>query len=189
MVALHRTSARHPGAEGAKPKTSAKMILEPTDRGWFYSAPVPGSRTVTCFLTDADLVPAGRIARRVFFDGELANCRYVANPDGRYTERVVSVRPGRLNSFCGEGWFAVGDAAATLDPLSSHGLVNALHSGCLAASLVATASTRQAQEEFTWWWTSVWERYRVYHRVCYGVQKSWGGSAFWARRADALFAD
>ncbi|HLM69271.1 MAG TPA: hypothetical protein VK358_17155, partial [Longimicrobium sp.] len=35
------------------------------------------------------------------------------------------------------GWFMVGDAAATLDPTSSHGVLKALMSGMMAGHLIA----------------------------------------------------
>jgi flavin-dependent dehydrogenase len=37
----------------------------------------------------------------------------------------------------GPGWFIVGDAAATLDPTSSHGVLKALLSGITAGHLIA----------------------------------------------------
>jgi flavin-dependent dehydrogenase len=44
----------------------------------------------------------------------------------------------------GAGWFIVGDAAATLDPTSSHGVLKALLSGITAAHLIAASLANKA---------------------------------------------
>jgi flavin-dependent dehydrogenase len=44
----------------------------------------------------------------------------------------------------GAGWFSVGDAAATLDPTSSRGVLKAIMSGMMAAHLVAAVLTDKA---------------------------------------------
>ena len=49
------------------------------------------------------------------------------------TPRLVTAESALLSPIAGEGWLAVGDAAASFDPLSSHGIGAALWSGELAA--------------------------------------------------------
>jgi flavin-dependent dehydrogenase len=55
----------------------------------------------------------------------------------------------------GPGWFMVGDAAATLDPTSSHGVLKALMSGMMAAHLTAAVVQGKSPAE---------ETARAYHR-------------------------
>ncbi|NVB39864.1 FAD-dependent monooxygenase [Pseudenhygromyxa sp. WMMC2535] len=42
----------------------------------------------------------------------------------------------RASQLCGPGWLAVGDAAIAFDPLSSHGISNAVFSASVAASAI-----------------------------------------------------
>jgi flavin-dependent dehydrogenase len=49
----------------------------------------------------------------------------------------------------GPGWFIVGDAAATLDPTSSHGVLKALISGITAGHLIASVLGNKAPPEAT----------------------------------------
>jgi flavin-dependent dehydrogenase len=47
----------------------------------------------------------------------------------------------------GDGWFMVGDAAATLDPTSSHGVLKAIMSGMMAGHLISAVLTGRAPED------------------------------------------
>lgn len=49
----------------------------------------------------------------------------------------------------GPGWFMVGDAAATLDPTSSHGVIKAIMSGMAAAHLIAAVLDERTPGEAT----------------------------------------
>ena len=56
----------------------------------------------------------------------------------------------------GSGWLMVGDAAATLDPTSSHGVLKAVVSGMMAAHLIAgilkqNAPVAEAAEAYQDW--------------------------------------
>jgi flavin-dependent dehydrogenase len=53
-----------------------------------------------------------------------------------------------------DGWFVVGDAAATLDPTSSHGVLKAIMSGMMAGHLIGAILTGKAPED---------EAARAYH--------------------------
>ena len=52
-----------------------------------------------------------------------------------------------LAETAGRGWFAVGDAAALLDPTSSHGVLKALMSGVMAGHLAEASWRGKAPEE------------------------------------------
>ncbi len=56
-------------------------------------------------------------------------------------------RPGFLRRAHGDGWALVGDAGYFKDPLTSHGLTDALRDAELLARAIITAATGQAAEE------------------------------------------
>ena len=59
-------------------------------------------------------------------------------------ERGADVTWRMAERTAGAGWFMVGDAAATLDPTSSHGVLKALLSGMTAGHLIAASLTGKA---------------------------------------------
>jgi flavin-dependent dehydrogenase len=65
-------------------------------------------------------------------------------PLGR--SRGANVTWRATNLTAGPGYFVTGDAAAVIDPASSHGVLNALLSGMLAGSLAADIIRRQIPE-------------------------------------------
>lgn len=59
-------------------------------------------------------------------------------------ERGADVTWRSAEHMAGPGWFMVGDAASSLDPTSSHGVLKALRSGMTAAQLIAAGIAGQA---------------------------------------------
>jgi len=85
-------------------------------------------------------------------------------------EGTVRSRPRRFRS-CSE-YFLLGDAAATLNSLSSHGVLRATMSGMLCAYLVAanarrTVSAPQAISAYVGWMNEQFERDVLMLRTLY----------------------
>jgi flavin-dependent dehydrogenase len=108
-------------------------LIEADDAGWWYAGRLPGRRMVAAYLTDPDLLPAGRDRLPAFFGAGLARTALVAEEwtdvVGPASLRVAPAGTSRVTSPAGPGWLAVGDAAMAMDPLSGHGVVAALRSG------------------------------------------------------------
>jgi flavin-dependent dehydrogenase len=84
--------------------------------GWNWQAPLGNGRTAWVLLT-------------------------VHDPERHSSAPVGTDVSWRIHRACaGDGYFLLGDAAATLDPASSHGVLRALMSGMLCAHLVAASS-------------------------------------------------
>jgi flavin-dependent dehydrogenase len=165
-------------------------LIEAVEDGWWYSAPLPDGRLAAAFFTDADL-PSVRTTQTV--DGWmslLSECRptreRVAEHGYQLTgpPRIVRAGSGVLDRITGDGWLAVGDAAATFDPLSSHGIGAALDGGLRAASVIQAhlsgdgdASHRYAVQmiesfaHYLWMW-----------RAYYTEERRWPDAPFWRRR-------
>lgn len=131
-------------------------LVEALPGGWLYSALVPRRRLVVMWLTDGDLLPSasagsGDQPRRVAALREqiLASfyTRKRIETAGFSIDNSVLGIAGAADAsshlsqaFVGDIWASSGDAAASFDPLSSHGLATALWSGRQAAlGLVACA--------------------------------------------------
>jgi flavin-dependent dehydrogenase len=121
-----RLLARYGYAAGDCPTRADAPLLAADPRGWTWTARVrPDVYQWTRVEFDGGQTPAA------WMPAELAELRPVGAARGadvtwRLSERVA-----------GPGWFMVGDAAATLDPTSSHGVLKALMSGMMAGHLIA----------------------------------------------------
>jgi flavin-dependent dehydrogenase len=121
----------------------ATLTVESGADGWWYTCRVPGRRRVAAWVT------AERPERQQW-EERLRATRHLSRLLRAYrmSHRVV-VRPADsslLERTWGPGWVAIGDAAASYDPLASRGLVSALSSGLNAAVLVDATAAQLAEQ-------------------------------------------
>ncbi|HEX4770435.1 MAG TPA: FAD-dependent monooxygenase [Bryobacteraceae bacterium] len=119
----------------------ATLTVEGDAGGWWYTGRLPHRRRVAALIASdrPDLMG---------WEKQLRSTRHIAPllGDYRYCGPLV-VRPtdsSMLERSAGSGWIAIGDAAASYDPIASRGLVAALESGIAAAALVGASSERLA---------------------------------------------
>jgi flavin-dependent dehydrogenase len=121
-----RLIARYGYAEGVCPERADAPALVADADGWTWTARVrPDVYQWTRVAFDGEQTDAS------WMPEELRGLQPLGPPRGadvtwRMSERVAA-----------PGWFMVGDAAATLDPTSSHGVLKALMSGMMAGHLIA----------------------------------------------------
>lgn len=133
-----------PSAPGEDPR----FHLEAAETGWWYSAPLPGGRTVFAFMTDATRVPSRARARCDLFGEALSRSEITrARPSAPRVVHSVRVAPanGAIRSTIAiEAALAIGDAAASYDPLCGQGVVAAMSKGAAAARLLCGGGDRDA---------------------------------------------
>lgn len=163
-----------------------QMVLETTENGWWYSAPISDESAVAVFVTDNDLDKGQPDeAWQKAFDSSL----HVKERFGRHTltekPRRVSADSSLLLPSYGQGWMAVGDAASCFDPLSIHGLGRTLLQGAKVGQYLAETLangeapnplklTEQNGEEFL--------KETMALSAWYRQVKQWPESLFWQRR-------
>lgn len=123
--------------DGIEP-TPATLIEAGPD-GWWYATLLPDRRLTVAYFSDPDLLPAGLsrdpgawrtlIGETMYISQWIATAGYAAAAP----PRLASAGTVWLEAAAGDGWAAVGDAAAAFDPLSSHGMTTALWSAHQAA--------------------------------------------------------
>ena len=172
----------------ARDPSDTRTLVEASELGWWYSAGLPNGRLIVAFMTDADLLPTGFPRVRAHWHRQLELVPHTrARVDCLSSDtplNVVTARTAKLDHVAGKGWLAVGDAALTFDPLSSHGITTALHYGLGAAVAIErwsegrrdalTLYEREAQSDF--------DQYLRARAVQYGRERRWAASAFWRRR-------
>lgn len=167
----------------------AATLVEATEDGWWYSAPLPQDRLAVAFMTDSDLARPTVASPQAWLD-RLAAAPHTGARVANYGAGlagppvVVAAASGRLSRFGDADWLAIGDAAATQDPLSSEGILVAIDSGLDAAaaaarmlggdpSALATAVVRREQR---------WLDYLDERHTYYAAEGRWRDAPFWRRR-------
>ncbi|MEP6573303.1 MAG: FAD-dependent monooxygenase [Gemmatimonadota bacterium] len=172
-------SSRNPGHD---------LLVEATESGWWYSAPLRGDQMVVTYLSDADLYPGDRRSiegwRNLLMLAPHTERRVGGSPlvGGL---RVGSARTSRLAAIAGRDWLAVGESAMALDPLSSAGVHRALTDGLEGAEAIEQhlsgdvgAPIQHARASH-----ALFEQYLQLRRMYYRHERRWAESPFWRRRA------
>jgi flavin-dependent dehydrogenase len=175
-------------ARSAGTRDDRQTLVEATENGWWYSARLPDSRLVVAYMTDADLLPKGRIPVSEYWQDQLErapNTRF--RTSGRMpgmSLRSFAANSYRLDRVTGNNWLVAGDAAIALDPLSSQGIYRALESGLLAANAIESCllGDPSALEEYARWTQRSFDKYLSIRTVTYGREQRWASSPFWQRR-------
>jgi flavin-dependent dehydrogenase len=183
LVAVH---ARFRPLHGAD--QDGRTLVEAAPDGWWYTARLPRGERVAAFLADPGDSEARRLLAPDAFEDALAGTSHVRAALAGYAlasrPRGADAGSARLASAAGDGWIAAGDAAVSFDPLSSHGILNALHTGTLAgkavhAHLAGDASALTAYGQHV---EAIHAAYLRHLADYYAMERRWPDRAFWARR-------
>jgi len=128
-------------------------LIEAVADGWWYASLLADGRLALNYFTDPDHLPRGATRDIVVFKDLLAQTQYIdrwIGEAGFLVENVpslVSAGTTWIAPAAGEGWAAVGDAAAAFDPLSSFGMTTALWSAITVAEGVANGDLEAYPEK------------------------------------------
>jgi flavin-dependent dehydrogenase len=172
----------------------APTLVEATPLGWWYTTTVPGDRMVAVLMTDGDLCAQHRLGQPRTWQSALAAAPLTRERLGAEHllsgPRVHAAATHTLGPPSGEGWLAVGDAAAGRDPISGSGVDFALASAELAA--VAIESRRQGDHRALGTYGELVRRdfasYRAERLGYYAAEQRWPDSVFWLRRREKITA-
>jgi len=169
------------------PVEDPRLLVEATETGWWYSAVAPGAGLVAAYMTDRDLLP--RAAQDpTTWSARLAEApltaRRVHDAGGPPRPRVVRAETSAVDPPVGDGWLAVGDAAAAFDPLWGRGVCHALESGrsgalAILASLGGDPAGLGGHAERESGGVRAFLRERT---AQYRLESRWPAAPFWRRR-------
>ena len=165
-----------------------RLYLEAVADGWWYSAPIPGNRVVLALMTDATLVPARREDRQALWLRSLGSSRLSRTRVADLPRHVdVCVHPANgsmRRMMAGDRWLAIGDAAATYDPLCGQGVVTALSKGIAAARLLTHGlSVTSAISDYVDTEKATFDRYRQIRHALYRAAEIVPSGPFWGERS------
>ena len=140
------------------------------------------------FFTDIDLYDFSPQGRKILWKDQFAQSVHtrqrleLAKFIGGTS--VVSAASTILSEVVGNGWLAVGDAACTIDPLSSQGISKAISSGLEAACTILDPQPDESAARYSYRVKSQYQDYLHTRHNFYSVERRWLKSQFWMRRAN-----
>ena len=170
------------------PLKDTYALVEATALGWWYSSLQPDGRLTVACMTDVDLARDRQLKN---LGRWLADSRTAPHTRARLEHASVLGNPvlraadsSRLDRVTGEDWLATGDAAFTLDPLSSGGVMKALRQGATAAYAVADhlAGRSEALPKFEALVRRDHGEFVATKRDYYRREARWPKEPFWRRR-------
>jgi flavin-dependent dehydrogenase len=168
-----------------------RTLVEATAHGWWYSGVAPDGSLAIMFFTDADLAAARTAAtsggwRKLLEQAPHTSDRVRASGyTGEPIARAMPANSSMLAPCTGDGWLAIGDAAAAYDPLSSQGILTAL-SGAELAFHAATHYLRGDHGALEKYQDAVERAFAIYlhnRSAFYRAERRWNEHEFWQRRA------
>lgn len=139
-------------ADGAKDRAPVVKI-EPVESGWLFGSPVTAQRCLLAYYTDADLLPAVNrnwplllqdICSRSTMFTDLAD-RWFRKPACKVRDCSSSIRK-QISNY--QNCIALGDTAATYDPLYGGGVATAMFKGRSMAQLLCSGLRHQLAHKY-----------------------------------------
>ena len=180
----------------SRPPADTFTLLEAVKDGWWYSCRLPSEDQLAVFITDADIARERRLADESSLMAAMQATTHISHRlrDGRLASALTfhAAQSSRLAPPCGAAWIAVGDAAATWDPLSSSGIPRALDSGIYAARAIE-AKLRHGDSRLLELYSSrtedAFDSYCTMRSRYYALERRFGSSPFWQRRTRSVSLD
>lgn len=180
-------------------RTAGFSTVESERDGWWYTAPLADGSRVLAFHTDNDLLAETETASSEALVARAMTCPAMAalieetgfRPDPLGVVWTTAANTARSDPIAEadpatrSGWLAVGDAALSLDPLSSRGIFNALYtgvSGGMSAYRMLTGEPDAASEHVAGL-DRIAASYDRHLAMIYGAETRWPDRPFWSRRA------
>ncbi len=170
-------------------QTGKNCLIEAFEHGWWYCAPVGEKCLAVSIMTDAD------ISKRLQLPSMENWCRQLdvapqtrarigqSQPRGELSIRAAHTR--NLASYAGSNWLAVGDAAASIDPLASQGVLRALRFGLYAGNIVGEQFGKRLPtglQDYAQLVQTEFDNNLMLRLEDYRMEQRWAASPFWMRR-------
>jgi flavin-dependent dehydrogenase len=164
-------------------------LVETCKEGWWYSARLPNASMIVAFMSDADIVQKQNLHAAEAWLKALAQTQHTQERlrDGQLIGglRTFAAYSSCLEKMFGEGWVAVGDTAASHDPLSSSGIPRALDSGIHAARAIHDFLRHERPSALKSYEAALKQSFETYIETraqYYKMETRWPDAPFWRRR-------
>jgi flavin-dependent dehydrogenase len=165
------------------------VLLETVENGWWYSATLSPHTMTIIFFSDADLISENEWHTPAGWNKLLqTTSRMKQLVRGAHNNGALWVRSAHTqlsNSRERENFLAIGDAAASFDPVSSMGIGFAITSACHAAAIVQAELSAPDPKRIEAYQQDIERNFENYHALrqrIYQQEQRWPLSTFWMRR-------
>jgi 2-polyprenyl-6-methoxyphenol hydroxylase-like FAD-dependent oxidoreductase len=160
------------------------LLIEPVCKGWWYSLGLPQGQLLAVLMTDPKLFKLSTEARRSLWDAMLGEAPHTRKRAGTCENALgaASAESARLDNMSGKGWLAIGDAAMSFDPLSSHGLCSAIEQAVDSAERLSIHGHEAALVEFDAMRKELFGKYQAQRLAFYQSVRRFSGQEFWRNR-------
>lgn len=165
-------------------------MVEATPDGWWYTALLPHGRRIFVYLTDGDLLDVRAMRDLGRWLARLKQTEHIRQVHDQFQYQalvaptIFSAGSSRILPAGEEHWLAVGDAAISVDPLSSQGIITAISTGRAAAKAILDTMNRRPRAVAAY--LAVVDRlaqdYLAQRAKYYALETRWTNSPFWRRR-------
>ncbi len=167
-------------------------LVEPTKNGWFYSSIIPTNQLVVAYFTDSDLIPDG-VTKKIktwkqLLDSSEFTMKRIDTAEFKINQLPIITDASTIISDESkiDRLLSAGDAIASFDPLSSHGMTTALWSGRKAAKAfkgLKNNSTIELERYHKALYSGI-QLYRKEKKQIYAMEKRFSKYLFWKRRQE-----
>jgi len=186
LGAVRRTGpalvAVHARTTTPREQPPARIFLEAEADGWWYVGASSQRRISAVAVIDPG--DARRLRCQEHFVtrlGALPNLGGFAGAATDWSAPQVSPAGGAwLDTVCGQGWIACGDAALAFDPLSSQGLLGALASGVAAARAITSGNPCASLTGIEARHKDILAAYDARRYAAYAREQRWARRPFWS---------
>ncbi|MDJ0677100.1 MAG: NAD(P)/FAD-dependent oxidoreductase [Calothrix sp. MO_167.B42] len=165
-----------------------RTLIEATAQGWWYSAQLPRGKAIAVLMTDRDLLPVKRRDLQAYWQKNLLTTVYTKERVNTWYPvkqlHIYDACTARQDYFSGQQWLAVGDAAATYDPLSAQGIMKAISNGISAARAIIESGMSHVCSfpDYHGSLTTSFAEYMKERQLYYAQERRWENNFFWQRR-------
>lgn len=162
-----------------------EIFLETVEYGWWYYAVLPNKKIVATLFTDAEIVKDLKLNTIESWTYELKKTVHIKR---KVSGSIAYEKPWVRNAFSHltdfssiENFIAIGDAAASFDPISSMGIGFAISSACNGALAIMDGT----EESIIHYQNDLEKIYQEYHATkskYYYQEVRWHDSTFWKNR-------
>ncbi len=162
--------------------------VKSVEKGWWYTTKLPNNIRVMAFFGNPSDV-SDLFKNKSIID--VANKSQVLPFELRDNNCILEVRVQKAdvslaNSIVGNYWFSIGDAALTLDPLSSQGIFFALYSAIKCSETLVKIDENQMnfgslKQKYHSIILDVYEHHQKFRKQYYNQEKRYASSDFWSK--------
>ena len=170
------------------------ILVEAVEKGWWYSAVLMDDTLVATFATDADIArKTGTLENRLqyFIGSSNETKRILARYQRIGKVHTVSAKSQILTQLVGNNWMAVGDAAWSIDFLSSQGIYKAMAMGLKAANAIYEfySGGPSALKNYENHFRDMFFTYIKLRAKYYRMETRWCDEDFWKKRQEPCWLE